>query len=272
MQTLNTSYALQEEDQGTRYPALQAETYKPTSLKQSVRIGMAQESAEMLSEDALKLLKCETVPVTYKDGDVEIDLLIPTATVRWVIVGRPQIFLYDKDAEQYERWPRGMRLAGTKKVTASRVLMACLCDGKLLIDDAGLPQAFTLNLKSTKTELVGGYNSKPGDGSITSLNKGLCDHWKQKGWLTHLVSVALKAVPEKFTQRNGDQSSLGVRFVLDGGATVLSDADQKTMFEFSQLSEIVEAVQNPFRLEAVKPYREMPLADPIYEGDSDFES
>ena len=268
MQTLNTSYALQEEDQGARYPALQAETYKPSSLKQAVRVGMSQESAELLSEDTLKALNCEVVSATYKGGDVEVEILVPKSTLRWVIVGRPQLFLFDKDQEKYEHWPRGMKLAGTKKVTASRVLMACLCDGKLLADDAGLPQPFTLNLKSSKTQLVGGYSSKPGDGSIASLNKGLCDYWKQKGWLTHLVSVALKAVPEKFTQRNGDQSSLGVRFVLDGGATVLSDADQKTMFEFSQLSEIVEAVQNPFRLEAIRPYREMPLADPIYEDDS----
>jgi hypothetical protein len=268
MQTLNVNYAIEEEDQGSRYPALQAETYKPVSLKQPIRIGLSQESVELLGGDALKALKCETVPAIYKGGDVEVDISVPTATLRWVIVGRPQIFLFDKDQEKYEHWPRGLKLAGTKKVTASRVLMACLCDGEILTDEAGLPQAFTLNLKSSKTQLVGGYNSKPGDGSIASLNKGLCDHWKQKGWLTHLVSVALKAVPEKFTQRNGDQSSLGVRFVLDGNASVLSEADQKTMFEFSQLSEIVEAVRNPFRLETVKPYREMPLADPIYEDDS----
>lgn len=270
-ESLNSAYFIPDEERGISLPALQAETYKPVNTKQSVSMGFSPESVELIPEAVREMFGFRQVEAVYADGDAEVQLHIPTVDVRWVIVRRPSLFVYDKDSGEYSELVKGMKFAGTKKVTAAKLFLACVCDGTLVLDESDLPQLFTLKLTSSKTNLIGGPRSEPGDGTIESLNRGLCKHYNTRGWLTHLVSVAIKAVPEKFSQRNGDQSSLGIKFALDGNAKVLPEESQKILFDFVQTPQVVDLVKDPFGV-LQKRSQEQPIA-PASQGyqESEYE-
>lgn len=253
--TINKQYAIEDESRGQSFPALQATDYQPKNSKVVVNIGLSDESTGMLTDDAIFKLKFETETVSY--GETEVTLHIPTSEVRWVIVGRPKLFLFDKDNGEYSLLQKGQKLKGTKKVTIAKLFLGCVCNGELLLTDEGKPQLFTLNLKSSKTALIGGYRSQPGDGTIESLNKGLNKHYDCKGWLTHLVSVDIKAVPERFTSGSGE-SSLGIKYVLEGSARILPEEQQKMMFEVANDREIKEIINDPFRVGSPSQAQEQP--------------
>lgn len=245
--TLNKNYVIEEDQKGQAFPAIQANDYQPKNTKVEIKMGLSEESLNLLDSSAVELLAPTPEQVFY--GESEVSFFAFSPEVRWVIVGRPSLFVLDKESGEYSQLERGMKLAGTKKVTVSKLFLCCVCNGELILNAEGNPQIFTLNLKSSKTTLIGNYKSQPGDGTIASLNTGLAKHYQAKGWLTHLVSVGIKAIPEKFTSKTGD-STVGIKFVLEAGAKPLTEQQQQIMFELARDPETIEMIKDPFGLKS----------------------
>lgn len=171
---------------------------------------------------------------------------------RFVILGIPKVFIYDKETGEYSHPQRGVRLAGTGKVTATRIPMAVIKpNGEFILDGEGQPQVFTLKLTSSKTALLNGDKYDPEFKSITGLNKALQAHFKKsRASLTHLVSVGLGVAPKKFTSRQGDQSSIGIMFTLEGNAKPLPESDQGLTFALVAQEDFKAFLADPFRLKA----------------------
>lgn len=256
VQGLNTQYAIAATDDVQRYPALQADNYQPSNAKQQINLCLSTESVSILPETVLVPLGLEPGTADFGESEVEIGIL-PTA-VRWVLLAPPKMFATDKATKEIFRIQKGQKLKDLGRVTLSRLLLAAVVEGIVLCDDAGLPQIFTLNLKSSKTALVGsgrdadcGMARNNGNSTVFGLNKALCDHYKLKNtWLTHLVSVSLKAVPEKFKSSTSGDASWGIRFLLDGGAKPLSEDQQKVIFDLITTEDFKALAEDPFRLAA----------------------
>ena len=229
-----------------KYPAIQATDYQPKSLKSSVLLGLAADSYDMLTEESQKLISTEIIECNFKNGAVGLYEIL--SSVQWVILGMPQTFLYEKDTGKYRKIVAGEKLAGTRTVTAARLYLCALAEDNLLLASDGTPQVFGLTLKSSKTGLIKKQSPEPGDGTIFSLNNALAKHYKIKGWLTHLVSVSLKAVPEKFTSSQSGDTSIGVIYKIGNTAKALSPSQQQATFELLQDEELKAAMADPFKL------------------------
>lgn len=245
---INANYGVAMEESGPSLPALQATSYQPRTMGEKVRLCLSGESFDMLSPDSPMAELCEAVVVNYGSDDLTMFAL--PAGCRWVVLGVPRLFVLDKDSGEIGYPIRGSRLAGTRKVTITRLTLAMvLPDGELLMGADGLPQLFSLKLKSNKTTLVTGDKRDPEFKSLGDLNKALQAHFKKRGVsLTHLVSVALIAAPKKFTSSVTGETSMGVMFQLQGGAKPLSEAQQLMMFELLKDQEVLGLIQDPFRL------------------------
>ena len=46
--------------------------------------------------------------------------------VRWIFLNLPQVFLFDKKTKQISYPERGVKLAGSDKVTIAKCFLACL--------------------------------------------------------------------------------------------------------------------------------------------------
>lgn len=266
--TLLSEYALPDTQQ-QKYPAFQADDYQPKSLKSKINICLAESSVELLSPESIEQLNLEIKPVTF--GENEANVFVPRSTVEFVFLGLPRLFLYDKETQRYEALTSGTKLAGTKKVTAAKLFMCVAIAGELLLDNDAQPQVFTLNLKSSKTSLLKAKFPSAGDGTLHSLNAALTKHYHLKGWITHLASVKLHAMPEKFTSSVSGDSSLGIKFALDGTATPLSEPNQKAMFELLQHPDLLADLQNPYKLASLPPTNaSSTFTQPVYGEDLDI--
>ena len=247
---INANYGVALEEAGRHLPALQVTTYQPRTMTEEVKLCLSEESFDLLAPDSpmAGLGLCDPVAANYGGDDLMVFAL--PAGCRWVVLGVPRLFVLDKDSGEIGYPQRGSRLAGTRKITITRLTLAMvLPDGELLLDGDGLPQLFTLKLKSNKTALVTGDKREPDFKSLADLNKALQAHFKKRGVsLTHLVSVALVATPKKFTSSLSGETSMGVMFQLQGGAKPLSEAQQLMMFELLKDPEILGLIQDPFRL------------------------
>jgi len=243
---LNTAYAVAADEAASTYPAIQANEYKPRSLRESIRLCLAEDSFNMLDEQYATALGSEPDYATFGQDEVQV-FLLPEG-VRFVALGIPKMFAVGKQDGKVDYLKRGEKLREVNKVTITRIpLLVLLPDGSLVMDGER-PQIFTLKLKSSKTKLVGGDIKDAEYRSLASLQKGL-----QKAFpgmrgqsLVHLVSVDIQAKPEKFS--NGTDSSMGVMFTLEGGAKVLSDDHQKLAFELVQDEEVQALIADPFGL------------------------
>jgi hypothetical protein len=126
---------------------------------------------------------------------------------------------------------------------------------EVLLNDEGEVQIFTLKMTSNKTALIGGYNDKDfgvsrnAEGkTLTALNAGLEAHYNTSGWLTHLVSVDLVAYPYVFTSSSSKESSMGIRFGLEGNARPLSQASQELAFNVCTNPKFQVKFSDPFGL------------------------
>lgn len=264
---LNTQYAVAVEGMGQVYPAIQATEYRPRSLKEKVSLCLSDESMELLSDKSVQVLSPKIVECQYSDeGDADQMWLLPDG-LRFVVLGLPRLFCMNKETREVEPLVKGMRLAGTKNVTATKLILCGVYEDKLIRTDESEPQIFTLNLKSSKTALISGDRSNPEMKSIRALNDALLKHYKVKrSLLTHLVSVELRAVPRKFTSSSTNDTSMGIMFELVGNARPLTEDLQAEMFELSQSEEVKDLLADPF---GVKPKEQTQESIPVVDSEFD---
>lgn len=243
---LSADLAVAMGEGGARFPWLQVTTYKPTSTSTKVQIILSEESVEMLTDEAREILSPEIVLCDYGEGDVTMFTL--PADIRWVVLSYPRMFGMDKKTKEISPLVKGEKLSEVGKVTASKLLLGAIVGDKLLTDTSGNPQIFTLKLTSSKTALIGNANDKDEERkTIFKMNSALQNAMKKKGaWLTHLVSVEIKARSQKFTSRTTGESSFGVEFILDGSAKVLPVEAQKAIHRLITTEEFIELARNPF--------------------------
>ena len=250
MNQINTEYAVTTEAGTQSYPAIQATEYKPRSVSETVRLCLSQESLEMLGDNA-GLFAQE--PVTCHYGEQELTMFLLPEGTRFVALGLPRIYILDKETGKISVPEPGEKLAGTKRVTATRVPMAMqMPDGSLVVED-DQPQIFTLKLTSSKTVLVNGDTYDQNYWSLRHLKEALGkQHKVRNASLLHLVSVGIVAQPRKFSSRGNGDSSIGVMFNLSGDAKPLSETAQKQVFELVQGEEVLGLLDDPFGIKQVQ--------------------
>lgn len=232
--------------QEQKYPALQADNYQPRNTKETINLCMAEQSVELLSSDTITALNFKPHAASF--GEEEVTVFVPQADIGWSILSMPRLYLYDKETKQYSNLPAGIKLAGTKKVTAAKVFMCATVGGNLLLDNEGKPQVFTLNLKSSKTRLLKAQVPSPDDRTLYSLNAGLSKQHGVKGWIAHLATVDLYAVPEKFTSSVSGDTSLGVMFTLGTKIELLNPGNQRAVFDRIQDPDLQADMKDPYGL------------------------
>lgn len=241
---LNPAYALPD-NSSQRYPALQLDEYSPKNLQSRINFCLSEESTELLSDEALRLLNPQPVEVGFKNGNANVFIL---NNLFAIVLDVSKVYIYDKNIERYLPQSKDQEL-GNGKVTARKVFLALAVGDKLAMTDDGTPQVFTLNLKSFATDLIKSSKPEAGDGSIYSLNVALCKYYKIKGKLTHLVRVPLMVAPATRTSRSNGEFSYAPKYSLGDKAVPLSQELQKAMFDLLQDSQLRSAIDNPYRLD-----------------------
>ncbi len=242
---INLEYAVKSNQLGQRYPALQATNYQPRTLSEKIEFCLSDTSYDLLDHDA-QLFETEVIECAYKREPVLMHKIV--SPVRWVFLNLPSIFLYDKKTKEISYPERGMKLAGTSKVTIAKCFLACLCGDNLILDIDGLPQIFSLKLTSNKTQLIGYLNNQSETKTILSLNTALQKHFKVKENLLHLVSVQLVIKPKEFVSSHSGDSSLGVLFEIEDDAQALSHSHQQQIFELISDENVQALFDDPFGL------------------------
>ncbi len=244
---INPKYAIESNQLGQQFPAIQADNYQPRSLDEQIDFCISEESYQLM-EDSSPLFNTEIIKCYFGRESVMMHKII--SPVRWVFLTMPKIFLMDKKTKEISYPQKGMRLAGTNKVTVAKCFLACLAEDNLILDTEGKPQIFTLKLTSSKTELVGYGNSDPEMKTLVRFNSALQKHYKVRGNLNllHLASLKLMVNPKEFTSRESGESSFGVMFTIDGGGKSLSEEQQQQVFELISSEEIKAVFDDPFRL------------------------
>ena len=248
---INPTFGIQMDEAGPKLPAIQATTYQPRTMGEKVSLCLSEESFDMLADPAMTEL-CSVEACNFGEDDVTMYRL-PDGC-RFIVLGVPRLYILDKETGIYSYPVRGEKLAGTKRVTATRLTLAMLKpDGEMLLGMDGRPQLFSLKLTSSKTCLVTGDKFDPEFKSLQGMNKALQAHFKKRNVsLTHLVSVGLAVTPKKFTSRSSGETSTGIMFTLTTGAKPLPESQQLLMFELLQDSEVLGMIQDPFRLKEAK--------------------
>ena len=242
---INLEYAVKSNQLGQRYPALQATNYQPRTLSEKIEFCLSETSFDLLVQEN-QLLETEIIECAYKREPVLMHKIV--SPVRWVFLNLPSIFVYDKKSKEISYPQRGMKLAGTSKVTIAKCFLACVCGDNLIIDIDGLPQIFSLKLTSNKTQLIGYLNNQSETKTILSLNTTLQKHFKVRETLLHLVSVCLGIKPKEFVSNHSGESSLGVLFEIEDEAKVLTHQHQKQIFELISDENVQALFNDPFGL------------------------
>ena len=277
---LNSAYVQEMEEGGAQYPSIMADNYEPSKLKDKVFLGFPENSWDMLCESAqlqlagvvsgqgLGLLPESLAAVMAAivcEGEFatshEVFTIVPATNVRWIVLGKPGLFAVDKEGN-YSRLIKGEKLKSAGKNTIARLYLAAITGDKLVADEDGEPQIFTLNLKSTKTKLIGKPTDKPGSGTLSALNNGLQKHYKTKGWLGGLVSVEINAVTHKFDYTDGGaaKSSIGVMFTLGEGAKIIPEDCQKAIFDRID-DDLKATMKDPFGVSSSVASQAQPVED-----------
>jgi hypothetical protein len=273
--SFDSSLAMEGDSTGSRYPAIMVDDYKPKGLKTKVQLGLTQDGIDLLDDRATGLLDGEPITAIYSDGKVEELFYCFSGNTRWVVLSQPRLFAQNKESGDISPLAKGMRDRG--EVTISKVLLGCLVDGKLVLDDEGFPQIFTLKLRSSKTSLIGNNRDKDGgvadnkgQSTIAALNNAVrssCKGAAKNAWVAHLASVELGVIAELFESKPDAkgkvQSSMGVRFVFGEGAKKVPDAAAKTIAEFIGTEEFKAFALNPF----AKPIDKAADSEATYEYD-----
>ena len=259
-------YAIESESSGTRYPHIQADNYLPSNLKAIIRLGSPNTALELLPVESPLFTAVDFESFMFGDDGEETTLGLFNGSVRWIVLFRPKIFGLVKAENRVVPLLKGLKERG--EVTVSQLLLGCVVDDVLILDNDGKPQVFTLKLKSSKTSFVGkesekdaGQERNNGHRTIAQLNKAIVNKsgGKSGQWMAHTVSVEIGAVPEKFTNADG-KSSWGIRFVFPVGSVAkpLNAANSKAIFELVTSDEFKEFATDPFGLAKKNPIAEAP--------------
>jgi len=244
--TLNKDFAIQTQETREQFPGLQATHYTPT-IRDSISWVMPVDSANMLSEDAKALLNLFPQTCLYSKGEKEVPMFGITDKARFIVLTNPVKLKINKKTKKISA---GGEL-GTDEITLARIFVALIVGDQIVTNDAGEPQIFTIKADSYKTDILGSYNKKTqenGDRTLFLLNEALVKHYQlpRGSWVTHLVSIDLQIVPEKRTSRTTGQSSMSIRFRIDGNAKPLSDENQQLLFSFVSSEYFQDLAKNPF--------------------------
>lgn len=251
---INLDFAAKSNKLGQRYPALQSTDYQPRSLSEQPGFCLSSDSADLLNPDA-QVLNGEVTECRYGRDSV---LMYQVKDLRWIFLNIPQVFLLDKKSKQISYPERGIKLAGSGKVTIAKCFLACLSGDSLILDADGLPQIFTLKLTSSKTQLIGYLDNQAETNTIISLNTALQKHFKSKENFIHLVSVKLVVKPKEFVSSISGDSSLGIMFQIDGEPQVLSPSHQQKIFDFIKLEDTQALFDDPFGLKRTQAFVPQP--------------
>lgn len=255
--TINKAYVIQDNAKKQEYPAIQGSCYQPKTEDEAVNICLSEDSLDLLPE----AIAAEFTASVGTFSNKQVPMFVAPESMRWVLLAQPRMFGYNKDDERYQKLEKGVKLYGSGVVTAARVILAAVHDGKLVMGKDGTVQLFTLNLTSKKTGLLGntkdedyGESQYGGEKTFASLNAGLEKHYQVKGWITRLVSVKLRVFVhlERSSVKKKD-TSLGIRFGLVGGAVPLSEEDQKAVFDLVSTDKFKALVADPYKLNAQTP-------------------
>lgn len=248
------------------YPFIQATNYEPklftkkevdkmepgsfvqigANYYSAPKIGMSPDSYDLLLPAESERLALQ--PDSFMFGSNESILFLVPDDVRFVILCQPKLFKLNKEDKKISPLVKGDKLAGTKNVTVSRLLLGMIKDDQLVLDGEGNPQIITLKLTSTKTSLLGRANEKTDQKTIYKLNQSVIEHYSapKNSWTTHLVSVNIAAMPHVFVSAS-NESSVGVMFTIDNAKPLPAEA-QTQMHRFVTSEEFKELAADPFRL------------------------
>ena len=241
---IDTSFAVKNTRGEQKYPAIQATTYQPRSLGEKVELCLSETSLGLI--DPEQGLETTVIECAFKKDVVLMHQIV--SPVRWVFLGLPLIFTQHKKTKEIAYPKKGEKLAEAGKVTIAKCFLACLHGDRLILNSEGLPQVFTLKLTSNKTKLVGYPNDPTGTKSLLSLDEKARKANNSSDSLLHLLSVDLGVKANEFTSRMSGESSLGIEFVMEGDAMVLSRLIQKQIFELINKEEFKKELKNPFGL------------------------
>lgn len=268
--TINLDYS-QPDVQAQLYPAFQADNYQP-KLKDKINICLNEESFLILSERTKELLDISLLEAEFKSGVTNVFQI--NADVRVMPLAMPNNFCFNKEASRYQAIAAGVKFKENGLVSASRIHFCAIVGDELLLAEDGNPQIFTLNLKSSKTQLCKPQKPAKGDGSLFSWNEEMKSQYKGRGWLLHMFGFKLGAKPQQFTSSISGDSSVGIIFELNAPAPI-APAHQKLVFDCLQDEVLKESIKNPYKLGAaasvVEEIRHESEVDPAYSpGDIDF--
>ena len=247
-----SQFGVDLDDYGSAYPSIQANMRQPQTIRDEVRLCLSEDSLERVDESVandLAALTEASIAVFDKKG-TETAVFLFNDDVRFVVLGRPRVFLLDTDENEVientkQNWKDH---EGNVKTTTRVPVLVLKPDGTLLLDEGSEPQIFTLRLTGMKTQLVTG--GIKGFKTLADLQTGLAKHYKTKQSLIHCVSVKLVAVPQLFESKTKQgEESLSVFFTLDGAAKPLPQDVLVTVSAMLQREDVVQLVKDPFGIE-----------------------
>jgi hypothetical protein len=266
-------FTVEMDDVGASYPAIQATRYKFNNLKEKVELCLAEPSMDLLSEEATAALANLTAPdvAIFDTEGTETTIFKLSPKVRFVAIGMPKIEHYDKELNEIlPRDPK--RKIGGDIVTITRVPLLMVAPDNQLVMDGDTPQIFTLKLKSSKTMLVNGDRKDKEFQSLRDIQSKVQKEFKlnRRQACLHLVSFRLNAEPHTFG--NGKDSSIGVRFAIDGEYEVLPRELCMVTSGLIQDPDVMQLLKDPFNLEGTVAETESE-AQPIetFEGQVEFD-
>lgn len=240
--TLGTSF----DESKQRFPALQPTTYQP-SLDSTIHFCLGESSVDLLADNIKDFWKSQPKETHFtNDSEVQTSYIIPNG-LQWVFLGFPKAFMRNKaDKRDVRPFQSGFKLKENGFESVTKLFLAAIANEKPILDNDGNIQVFTLLLNSSKTKLIEGYKQPADYRSLKKLNGWLVKKFAlapNQLWL-HLASVPFSAKPEKFS--NGEASSIGVMYQIDGLPVVLPPDTQKQLSALAS-SDIIKALLNdPF--------------------------
>lgn len=247
---LNQKYLVQLGSNESRIPAIQISNYRP-GLNEEVTFVIADTVAEMLGDAVCEKIVTGVTKVVL--GGEAKDMGVLSNAIRFVILGIPKLFASDKTSGEVTPLEKGIKLGESNKVTIAKLLLVMYLDGDFIRNSNNEAVIFGLNLKSTRTALIGNFRDSDGgkarnngQSTLAGLNQALSTKMKTKGLLTHLVSVKLKPECAVFKSNKSKDSVISVRYAFDGGAQILPDKLQSEMFGLLKSDHFKDLSEDPF--------------------------
>lgn len=236
---LNSKYFIAPSEGEQKYPALQASNYKPDDEESEIFLCLNEKSADKLTDESRTLLGLTEEMAKFKKGRDSVFKI--TNPFQVVFLGHPSLACYDKEKQVYSKLEKGMKLAGTKKVTATRMLMAIVCGGKLLTKADGTIEAFTLKLLSTRTNMAS---------RLVEIHDSLKKEFNAKNnRIIHLFGFSLGVLPvEMKSSVAKGEASWTTFFSISRDAESLPDEMQMALCRFAASEEVVQFLKDPFYL------------------------